>query len=579
MAGISRADFAGADQEYPDARWIATEEPGVHYFLVRPLRGWPAQIEEAGQFGEVLFTDGKTAVVKSPRHIEEQMLFAGFDAVEIELEPLAESRGRPPTVRDLEDPFDQFVDEIVASASVDTYATYLGKLCGEYNIMVDESPYTIYTRYTETDGNLNAGDYIFQKFTEMGLEAEFDSFDFQSGTRHSRNVVATLPGAISPDTLVIIGGHYDSVSPQYLTLAPGADDNASGTAGVLEAARVMKDYVFRYTIKFIAFAAEEQGLHGSKHYAQDALSQDVPIAAAVIMDMISYWNSHYSVIIEGETEWQWLMTIMAQACTTYTSIGYRQDYYSWGSDHVPFQNRGYASFLAIELDYPVYPCMHQTCDTFDKTDPDYAIQIQRASMATAAAVADVIGSSAVAVSGFGLSQMDSAVEISWWASPGSNVDFLIERSRSRVGFARLPGRVIVEPNGQCRFIDDDIESGGTYWYRLRSIDEEGNHIAAGPVSITLSRLSAAGTLITASENPTSGGVVFTAPKLSGSDARLSIFDVAGRLVRELGLSGGSDRMTATWDGTDGSGSPLPSGIYFVRASNREVSPLKLVLLR
>ncbi len=95
------------------------------------------------------------------------------------------------------------------------------------------------------------------------LPVEFEEFQFTtwSGIKTSRNIVATLPGE-SDSTVAIIGAHYDDM-PQSAT-APGADDNASGTAAVMEAARILSRYHFGHTVRFIAFSAEEYGLWGSR---------------------------------------------------------------------------------------------------------------------------------------------------------------------------------------------------------------------------------------------------------------------------------------------------------------------------
>jgi hypothetical protein len=103
-------------------------------------------------------------------------------------------------------------------------------------------------------GNQEARLYIHDKFTEMGLNVSLQGSYL--------NVIGERTGTTTPDNVYIIGGHYDHISGDR----PGGDDNASGTAGVLEAARVMSQYQFESTILFICFNAEEDGLLGSWHY-------------------------------------------------------------------------------------------------------------------------------------------------------------------------------------------------------------------------------------------------------------------------------------------------------------------------
>jgi len=81
------------------------------------------------------------------------------------------------------------------------------------------------------------------------------------------NKVVTIPGhGPNANELVLITAHMDSISPQHSTNAPGAEDNASGVAALMEAARWFRLYKFDRTIKIIFFTGEEQGLYGSKAY-------------------------------------------------------------------------------------------------------------------------------------------------------------------------------------------------------------------------------------------------------------------------------------------------------------------------
>jgi Peptidase family M28 len=143
------------------------------------------------------------------------------------------------------------------------------------------------------------------------IRAEFDRYSKDSGgrllvseddfvqpaggriTQETRlvNVVATLPGkqAESKDRLYVVSGHYDSIcSPGSDTAcdAPGANDDASGTAAVMEMARVMSKYEFDATIIFMTVPGEEQGLVGAAHWAEDAKKKSLNIAAMFTNDII-----------------------------------------------------------------------------------------------------------------------------------------------------------------------------------------------------------------------------------------------------------------------------------------------------
>jgi len=100
----------------------------------------------------------------------------------------------------------------------------------------------------------------------------------------SRNCVATIPGSITPEKEYLIVAHYDAP----LGNTPGADDNASGTAAALEAMRILKNYKFESTIRFVATSGEETGLLGSRHYVALAKAQGRDIRLVINLDMIGY---------------------------------------------------------------------------------------------------------------------------------------------------------------------------------------------------------------------------------------------------------------------------------------------------
>ncbi|WP_213004680.1 M20/M25/M40 family metallo-hydrolase [Paractinoplanes toevensis] len=109
------------------------------------------------------------------------------------------------------------------------------------------------------------------------------------------NVVATLRGSVTPDRVYVVTGHYDSRVTDVMDAtsdAPGADDDASGVAVVLELARVMATRSPEATIVFAAVAAEEQGLYGSDHLAQTYKDQGVDVQAMFSNDIVGTGNAH-----------------------------------------------------------------------------------------------------------------------------------------------------------------------------------------------------------------------------------------------------------------------------------------------
>ncbi len=140
------------------------------------------------------------------------------------------------------------------------------------------------TRESSTGGCRNAGHYLEGLFTGYGL-TDVSTFDY-SPSYFCDNIVAVQEGERSPEEVYVIGAHYDSRSNS--AIAPGADDNASGTATVMEAARLLAPHRFEATIIYVAFGGEEQGLIGSEAWAAWARAEGVDIRGMINVDMIGY---------------------------------------------------------------------------------------------------------------------------------------------------------------------------------------------------------------------------------------------------------------------------------------------------
>jgi hypothetical protein len=105
------------------------------------------------------------------------------------------------------------------------------------------------------------------------------------------NIIAIKPGIVNPETTVVIGAHFDSWSGSYNYIrGPGANDNGTGVNTVREAARILSDYDFDYTIEYILYGAEEIGLVGSEYYADNARVENKPIKGVINLDCLGYDN-------------------------------------------------------------------------------------------------------------------------------------------------------------------------------------------------------------------------------------------------------------------------------------------------
>jgi len=288
-----------------------------------------------------------------------------------------------------------------------------------------------------------ARDWIFAEFQRISadcgncLAVEKQTFLQPKANRvpeptNLTNVFAVLKGTTDPDRVYVVSGHYDSMctSPTDAKCdAPGANDDASGTAAVIELARVMSKQKFDATIVFMAVPGEEQGLLGAAYYAEQAKQKAVNIDAMFTNDIIGGVTSHKNspnrkrvrVFSEGvpsnETEQQagtrrsvggendsasrQLARYIKEQADRYLKnfsvwMIYRRDRYLRGGDHIPFLERGFTAVRFTEADED-YTHQHQNVrtengifygDTPEFVDFEYTANVARVNLIALASLAN-----------------------------------------------------------------------------------------------------------------------------------------------------------------------------------------------
>jgi len=242
-----------------------------------------------------------------------------------------------------------------------------------------------------------ARDWLYAEFLKAAeasngrMTVEKQSYEQQKAQRVPQptiitNVVATLKGTQpeSTDRIYVVSGHYDSMcnTPTDAKCdAPGANDDASGTAAVLEMARVMAKYEFDATIVFMAVAGEEQSLLGSTHFAEQAKQKSWNVDAMFTNDIIGNTlggngvrdrgtvrvfsegvptnetpaeaNTRRSVGGENDSASRQLARFIKETGDVFVpqlkvTLVYRRDRYGRGGDHIPFLERGYPAVRFTE---------------------------------------------------------------------------------------------------------------------------------------------------------------------------------------------------------------------------------------
>lgn len=230
------------------------------------------------------------------------------------------------------------------------------------------------------------------KTSDGGLSWQSQSENLPEGTlSYAKNVIATLPGTVTEEQ-VIICGHYDSVTEtDPMNLAPGADDNASGVSAVLEAAKLMRENSYERTTKFICFGAEEQWLRGSYVYAAGARRAGTEIAGVVNLDMIAYSDSRPEPAdLVGNADSEWLVDFCIECAAAYVPTAPTRKVISAaivGSDHSPFWDAGYYALFGHEDIPTVTPYRHTEGDTLGTLAKWFLTKFAKIGLATVAELA------------------------------------------------------------------------------------------------------------------------------------------------------------------------------------------------
>jgi hypothetical protein len=222
-----------------------------------------------------------------------------------------------------------------------------------------------------------AGRYIHDEFEKMGLPVRYQNFsaEYHGKEFEGINVEATIAGLNQEKSeILIVCGHYDT----WLK-APGADDNGAGIAAVLSLANILRQYTFNYTIRFVAFDAEEDGHFGSYNYVKEAFENNNNIIAALNADMMGNYEteegSRKILVFDDEdylTKSVWLTEYTANISEEYFQyINLKVvpgGYFQW-SDHENFWEFGYDAILYLEHDWELNLCYHKPSDILDNMKP------------------------------------------------------------------------------------------------------------------------------------------------------------------------------------------------------------------
>ena len=317
--------------------------------------------------------------------------------------------------------FDPGVENIFTGLDQADWVNWIEFLSGEKPVTMDGETYTIQTRFTESmfsgDPDARAYDFVVGQLRAWGYEDNVDLFEHAyepftgSPTSTWKNIIVVIPGS-DPDRSheqVLMTAHLDSISqgdPEER--APGADDNGSGVATLLEAARVFKGLSFKRTVKIIFFTGEETGLHGSRAYVLDFVREMDDIIGVFNLDMFGY-DGDDDRCFEIHAGWMHRSNIVA-GCLADTieiydpelNFDYLVDKARGSSDHTSFWRADVGAIEILENfdthgyaggcgESDINPHYHTEDDLVGAINIDTGHAIARAAIAAAARLAEPAG--------------------------------------------------------------------------------------------------------------------------------------------------------------------------------------------
>ena len=244
---------------------------------------------------------------------------------------------------------------------------------------------TLGVKKTGTVANNNAFTWLKNKYISFGYaDSEISENAFTYSGNSTKNLIITKTGTTYPNTFIIVCGHYDTIA------GPGVNDNGSGVSVILEMARILKNIPTEYSIKFINFTGEEQGLLGSQNYVNtvvNAANPKMDIKLVFNIDQVGGVAGQINNTITCErdlsnpssnnaasnTITQQLMTCVTLYSTLQTNLSY-----AYGSDYMPFQSNNEVITGFYEFNESNKP--HSAGDTYANMDPAYVLQVSKAAL-------------------------------------------------------------------------------------------------------------------------------------------------------------------------------------------------------
>lgn len=257
------------------------------------------------------------------------------------------------------------------------------------------------TRFSLSPDFGKATALVLAKLAQAGVTATLDPFPM--GGLTVNNVRVQFQGSVPARPAILLGAHYDSITFDDDGLAPGAEDNASGVAGLLEITRLLRKEKLATPVEVFFFAGEEEGVWGSRHAAARLANKQgtASVQAMLNLDMIGYDpRGERHLLLDAFRVSRSLAGRVHAAALAYTGLQVSASINSDGrSDHRPFAELGVAALTLATLGWRDYPDYHSGRDLPENMDPDMAAEVTRATLATVLRLAGFADGPPVAAAG------------------------------------------------------------------------------------------------------------------------------------------------------------------------------------
>ena len=269
------------------------------------------------------------------------------------------------------------------------------------------------SKHITRPGNKLASEYLFNTYASFGYEPEMQWFENRNALGgKTANVIATLRGTVNPELVYVVSSHYDSVAG-----GPGADDDSSGTAALLEAARVLAGNPMPATIVFASFTGEEAGLLGSREFVRQAVANGMQVAGALNNDMIGFANDQR---LDNTIRYSnpGIRDIQHGAAMLFTRLITYDALYFKGTDAAAYYD-AYGDIVGGIGSYPVLssPHYHQSHDLLEFENHELITETSK----TTAATLMLLASSPSRIKNLKVEHTGGAATATWTPSPEKGV--------------------------------------------------------------------------------------------------------------------------------------------------------------